>query len=217
MSHTALAENSEAIPPIVLFVGDDADLYVTALESAGLWVSTATDPDEALATANELRPDAVVAAVSKSAARYDEVMHLLKHGARTQNIPLLLLSNGDATPETTTSADVQLRRPVAAETLVLHVRELVQHSRELRVRSDEARARAKTLVKHSTLILKGRENADRGAAPRTDRPCPKCGSMLFWIERGRLAGVEYDYFRWCRSGCGLYCFDRSENTWVKLT
>lgn len=48
------------------------------------------------------------------------------------------------------------------------------------------------------------------------RSCPDCGSRLEWIERGRIGGTTYDYYRWCLKGCGLYCFDRDAQRWVKL-
>ena len=51
------------------------------------------------------------------------------------------------------------------------------------------------------------------------RPCPSCGTRLEWLEPGTVAGVEYDYYRWCEHGCGLYCYQRSApagRRWVKL-
>lgn len=48
------------------------------------------------------------------------------------------------------------------------------------------------------------------------RTCPVCAWPLVWAERGSLGGVEYDYYRWCVNGCGLYCLDLSRDQWVKL-
>ena len=48
------------------------------------------------------------------------------------------------------------------------------------------------------------------------RSCPECGGQLEWIERGRIGGTTYDYYRWCLKGCGLYCVHRDVRRWVKL-
>jgi hypothetical protein len=40
-------------------------------------------------------------------------------------------------------------------------------------------------------------SAALAASIPASRRCPDCGSMLEWIERGLLRGVEYDFYRWC--------------------
>jgi hypothetical protein len=83
----------------------------------------------------------------------------------------------------------------------------------LRRRSANARTRAENLIQHSTRLLQAQLAArDTGAT----RGCPACGGALSWIEKGRIGGVEYDYYRWCQHGCGLYCYDCAGAKWVKL-
>jgi hypothetical protein len=82
-------------------------------------------------------------------------------------------------------------------------------SRELRKQTERAAGRA------NHLRLTSGEALNR-SRPRSIGACPSCGKALDWIERGRLDGVEYDYYHWCESGCGLYCYERRAETWIKL-
>jgi hypothetical protein len=66
------------------------------------------------------------------------------------------------------------------------------------------------LIDRSSAVI---QQAEKVAARR---PCPGCGTPLEWVEQGSIAGVAYDYYRWCLKSCGLYCFDRSRAAWVKL-
>jgi hypothetical protein len=59
--------------------------------------------------------------------------------------------------------------------------------------------------------LRGRSEGSPNA-----RGCPNCGVTLEWTERGVLAGVEYDYYKWCPNGCGLFCYDRHARHFLKL-
>jgi PAS domain-containing protein len=43
-----------------------------------------------------------------------------------------------------------------------------------------------------------------------------CTELLEFIENGRLGYVWYDYYQWCASGCGLYCYDVQAQLWVKV-
>jgi hypothetical protein len=55
---------------------------------------------------------------------------------------------------------------------------------------------------------------EEGHAP--PRSCPRCHHTLDWIETGELDGALFDYYRWCARGCGLYCFDRGADSFVRL-
>ena len=82
-------------------------------------------------------------------------------------------------------------------------------------RSNAALERAYSLLDENLAARqRGREFVEK-LGKRT-RACPKCGSALEWLERGTISGVEYDYYRWCLKGCGLYCYDRRAGDWIKL-
>jgi hypothetical protein len=48
------------------------------------------------------------------------------------------------------------------------------------------------------------------------RFCPGCGQLLDWIERNRIEQRELDYYHRCLRGCGLYCYDLTARSWIKL-
>lgn len=58
--------------------------------------------------------------------------------------------------------------------------------------------------------------ARRRERVRDAHTCPVCASPLVWADRRTVGGIEYDYYRWCATGCGLYCFDRATDEWLKL-
>jgi len=88
-------------------------------------------------------------------------------------------------------------------------------------RADALRERvAGTAQRTAELLARSRKLRETTAALSVTvagkRACPGCGGQLEWIERGRIGGTTYDYYRWCLKGCGLYCFDRDGRRWVKL-
>jgi len=210
------------IPPIVLMVDDDRDtleLYSAYFESSGLWVATSSAPGEALEAVQELRPDAIVTDVGFQGKPLGiELIHALKSTENTKGIPVIVLSGSPAAqlPEPTRAeADLCLLKPVLPDNLLRDVRRLIAGSHQLRERSDRARAKTAELVSRSErLINRGAQIVERMSAPV--RTCPECATPLEWIEQGKIGGVTYDYYRWCRSGCGLYCYDRDAAHWVKL-
>jgi CheY-like chemotaxis protein len=214
MANTNAAEAFDAVPPIILVVGEQARVgeYAAAFESEGLWVSTVTDPAEVVAAACDLRPDAVVADLPDGAGRFGEPLQALKSGARTQQIPVIAVSSEGAR-DAESPVEVWMSAPTPRDVLARSVRDLVRHSKELRASAASARGRARALVQHSNRVMRRVPSAKEAAASRS---CPGCAAALSWIERGRIAGVDYDYYRWCRNGCGLYCYDGSADRWVKL-
>lgn len=130
---------------------------------------------------------------------------------------MLLLSTraADELLELPQDADVLLIKPVMPEVLLLRVRELIARSRELRHRSGAACQKGHQLSERSTQ-LRERALATADCVDVKGRRCPGCQRMLEWIERGTIDGIEYDYYRWCGQGCGLYCFNRRARCWLKL-
>jgi DNA-binding response OmpR family regulator len=200
----AFSENNQGVPPIILLVDDDRDtldLYGGYFEEHGLWVVKATDPDDALAVAVELNPNLVVADLGFADQLLGiELVARLKGDQQLQMTPVIVLS-GRSQDELQESrrrgADVVLPKPCPPQTLLDRVQHLLTASRGLREGGPytiERRA-------HRAALL-----------PR----CPSCGILLEWIERSTLDGQEYDYFEWCKNGCGLYCYNRETQRWIKV-
>jgi DNA-binding response OmpR family regulator len=217
------SEQLNELPPIVLLVGDDPDareMYTVLLESSGFWVAAAAEPDTAFSSIAELRPNLILTdlgARADDSARMLEFVHTVKSDQTAQGIPVLMVSAraGEELPETSEEADGLLLKPVLPEVLLLRVRELIAKSRDLRARAEAARQKGHRLAEHSARLIE-RSGANAERVDLQNRRCPGCGRKLEWIERGTIGGIEYDYFRWCTHGCGLYCFNRRNGAWLKL-
>jgi len=218
--HEAAA--ADALPPIVLLVEDDCDtleIYSSYFESAGLWVATATNPTEGRAHARELQPNLVVTDIGFGGEPTGvDLVRAIKHDVQTAHIPVMVLSGTaveDLPPDTRREADLVLLKPVMPDVLLTRGQALITASSTLRARSNAALERAYSLLDENLAARqRGREFVEK-LGKRT-RACPKCGSALEWLERGTISGVEYDYYRWCLKGCGLYCYDRRAGDWIKL-
>jgi len=220
---TSLFESAtNSLPPIVLLVEDDRDtldMYSSYLESAGLWVATALNPAEGQAHARELRPNLLVTDIGFAGEQTGvELVRAIKHDVQTAHIPVMVLSGTpveDLPAETQREADLVLLKPVMPDILLTRGRELIAAGATLRARSNAALERAYSLLDQN-LAARQRIKESVESLGRRGRPCPKCGSPLEWLERGSISGVEYDYYRWCLKGCGLYCYDRRAGDWIKL-
>jgi DNA-binding response OmpR family regulator len=201
----------DVLPSVVLLVDRDATRlvsYSTTFETEGLWVATCIDPLEAIDAVRDVCPDLLVTN-SFDDSEFD-LVGTLKGDPQTQRLPVILLT--DRTVQSGASArlaDLCLQEPVSGERLVASSRLLIARSHELRKRSERTLTRAHTLVLKSGDVVKRRR-------VHTIRACPRCGQSLEFIERGRLLGVDYEYYRWCVRGCGLYCYERRAESWIKL-
>jgi CheY-like chemotaxis protein len=198
--------HAEALPSIVLFVGRQAGTiapYAAFFEASGLWVASASDPTEALAAVQELKPDLVI--IDEFDEAELDFIDALKSSPDTRAIPVILLGRRPLSKvlrEVREQPDVWLEKPVLPDALLERSRALIGQARALREAAPCEPARAVEIVPVP--------------ASREARRCPACAGPLEWIERGRLYGIEYDYYRWCQKGCGLYCYDCSASAWVKL-
>jgi DNA-binding response OmpR family regulator len=216
-------EQLNEIPPIVLLVGTDQDareMFTVLLESSGFWVASAAEPDTALPSVAELRPNLILTDLGAGAdgsARALEFVHTVKTDEAAHGIPVLLLSarTADELPDTCEEADALLLKPVMPEVLLSRIRELIAKSRDLRERADAAREKGHRLTERSMRLLE-RSAANAESVDLRNRRCPGCRRRLEWMERATVGGTEYDYYRWCTHGCGLYCFDRRNGAWLKL-
>jgi DNA-binding NtrC family response regulator len=225
VTHDLNIAAADAIPPIVLLMDDDRDtldMYSTHFERQGLWVASATSCANAMSAAAELKPDLIVTDMGAGAGQKGAaIVDAIRHDALLNETPIIVLtgSDPDSLPgRTVQDASIVLVKPVVPDALLSQIRLLLAKGRELRLRSGSAREKTERLVRKSADLM---EHAGRIAdtIDKAARTCPSCGKPLEWLERGTVAGVEYDYFRWCDNGCGLYCYQRSapaDRRWVKL-
>lgn len=207
----------DALPSIVLLVDTDADAlanYSTYFEASGLWVATSPSPVEALEAVHELKPDLVITDVFDVDGVTMAFIDGLKAGADTRGIPLILLSRAPLTTvpiEARRGADLCLEKPVLADVLLHHSRAVIAKARAQREHEPDPRADALERAARSATIVEG-----TSSPKRREGACPECGAALDWIERSRLFGTNYEYYRWCAHGCGLFCFNLDAGSWVKL-
>jgi len=211
----------DTLPPIVLLVENDSDtreMYEAALSVDGLWTAHASEGLDAFAYAVELRPDAVVTEVGL-AGTMDGVSlaRRLKAEPKTAQIPILAVTGAQPLANADVFESV-LVKPVAPPLLVERLRRAIDRSRDLRQRSIAAVQPVPDLLDKTTGTL-ARSTAVRAeniATMPPQRRCPRCGGPLNWVEQRELASVSFDYFRPCPEGCGLFCFDRSQQCWIAL-
>jgi CheY-like chemotaxis protein len=176
-------------------------------------------PADGLSQAWELQPNLLVTDFSFGGHPAGaDLIRAVKKDLRTSHIPVLVLSETALVglpSDTQREADSVLVKPVMPSVLYSRGKALIRASMELRSRSLAALKRAEALSRQNIIVReRGREVG--GHLRQRPRACPKCGSELEWLEEAMLGGVEYDYYRWCLKGCGLYCFDHRARDWVKL-
>jgi hypothetical protein len=219
MTRTTVTSDAETATPAIVLMADSDDGRVgrhsVYMESSGLWVAVQREPGRVLEDVLELRPDAIV-----TAADFDGqppgrgVIALLKDRGDTRDIPIVLFTVPSADVRNESRADVCLDPDVRSDVLLQSVR-AVLHGRHLQRQATQSRARSPELIARSGELLE-RTGDLRTPIDDAVRACPSCGASLDWIERGRIGGGEYDYYHWCLKGCGLYCYNRTAKTWLKL-
>jgi len=216
--------SSVPAPPIVLLVEDDLDsreMYHLALESDGYWIVDASDVENAVAMTQDVQPDVIVTDLGLPGER-DGVSFArdLHANPRTAAIPVLALTGRD--PETLGGSaglftDV-LVKPVLPDMLIGRIRQVLAEARALRARSARARERVAELRERSgRVIARSQRLLAEGPPLQLISTCPQCGTVLAWVERRKLHGVTFDYFRPCTNGCGIYCYNHSARVMQSLT
>ena len=118
--------------PLVLVADDDQDildLVVFRLERSGYRVVSAPDGEEALRLALELQPDLAVFDVMMPKLNGYELTTLLRADARTERLPIILLTArvqaADVTRGYDAGADDYLKKPFSPEELRLRVQAML--------------------------------------------------------------------------------------------
>ena len=118
-------------PPVVLIVADDAELmamYVFGLLAIGFQPVTASTVDEALMRAQQVRPDAVVADIARSATSAVDLTRQLRAGAGTRDTAILILTDrpGPAGPSAFgAGCDRIVLKPCYPDALALAIQEVL--------------------------------------------------------------------------------------------
>jgi CheY-like chemotaxis protein len=117
------------VPAIVLLIDRDRDAIerlTRSFEDAGLGVAATRDPGEAVAAAEELKPDVIVADTDGSdVADTHDMIAAIKLNPTLERVPILVITSasGSAAP-----ADAVLLKPVPASLLLHRTRELLAQS-----------------------------------------------------------------------------------------
>lgn len=210
------------IPSIVVFVSPaqrNGEPYRAALDAAGFWIADSHSWQEAVRDVVDIRPDIVIADLASQLPTGDvrEFVRLVKQDCATRAVPLVLLEEASESqrPPLELDADVRLSKPCSPETLLNSVAHALAASRELRSRSGTSSARSAVSLEEPSIARQEPKPSRRSTQSGT-RTCPTCDRPLSWVDRRTVDGVEYDYYDWCASGCGLYCFDLQTDSPVKL-
>jgi len=218
-------DGSTPLPPIVLVVDDHRDtveMYEMLLSAHGYWVARASNGIDAFEYAHDLIPDAIVTDLGLPGDMDGaELIRQLRADPSLCDVPILAVTGHDPRDVPSLSGvkvAALLLKPVAPETLLARVQAALEQSTALRARSAKVMSKVEPLLaKSAGLMAQGRRHGHGGGADQETRECPSCGHALEWIETGKLNGTEYEYFRWCRSKCGLYCFNRTTRSFELLS
>ena len=135
-------EDAREIPPIVLLVENEDEgrtLYAKTLQASGFWVTTAADPDVAMNTATELRPNIIVAGLTLD-GRTDgfRFIRAVSEHPEIKGTPLVVLSGSpvESLPRGAHEyAAAVLVKPVAPADLAGEIHRVLATSHDLRKRS----------------------------------------------------------------------------------
>jgi two-component system alkaline phosphatase synthesis response regulator PhoP len=118
--------------PLILCADDDEDilaLVVLRLERAGFRVAQASNGDQALHLARELRPDVAIVDVMMPRRSGTDVLRELRADDATKSIPVVLLSaraqESDVSRGLEAGADAYLPKPFTARELIGTIEELL--------------------------------------------------------------------------------------------
>jgi CheY-like chemotaxis protein/predicted RNA-binding Zn-ribbon protein involved in translation (DUF1610 family) len=206
-----------SVMPLVLLVDthqDTLELYRCELESAGFRVLTEQHPADALSTARDVRPAAVVTELvlpDISGVTFARALRDLPETTDTSVIAVSGMARSrDVSAAERAGCSAVLVKPCLPDELAATLQRVLAASRDRRARSQSAGARAAMLRARSERVLfQGAVIRSRRAALAGDDvpvPCPACGGELRWRDQQMRQGARFDYFYPCPSGCGEYYF-----------
>src|SRR4051812_41363714 len=180
--------SSPELPPIVLLVDEhhaSLDRYARCLEDAGLWVAVTRIAGEALAAAEELKPDIIVADADDDGdpGSSERIVEAIKHHTALGRVPIILLTSN---PDAPIEADSVLTKPVAPSTLLHRTTELLARSRDVRSRATAVIKRGEALLDRSSALLARSGSLHRPETSTVRRACPECGTPLEWVEHATI-------------------------------
>jgi two-component system, cell cycle response regulator DivK len=135
-----MKENAKATSPapLILVVDDFQDnreMYAEYLEFSGYRVGTATNGQEAIDRANELRPDVIVMDLSLPVLDGWEATRRLKAGPLTKDVPVIALTGhalkGHSQGAKEAGCDTFLAKPCLPQTLVEAINQLLDKKRTM--------------------------------------------------------------------------------------
>ena len=117
------------LPAIVLLIDRDCgaiERLTRSFEDAGLWVVATRDPGEAVAAAEELKPDVIVADTDGTdAADTDDMIAAIKQKPALERVPIIVMTSASGSAA---AADTVLLKPVPAPLLLHRTREMLAQS-----------------------------------------------------------------------------------------
>jgi DNA-binding response OmpR family regulator len=206
-------------PPIVLVVEDDHDtreMYEVLLKAEGFWVMKVADAVEAFGYAKDCHPDAVLTDLGlHGAADGAALIRHLRSEPEFEFTPIIAVTGREPRQWASLRGlqiSAVLLKPVSPGTLIDGIKSAVQESAVLRARSKALLERIPVLQRSHAALRRSANNA----ASRRERACPFCGYLLVWVDRADLPQGSYDYYDWCKQGCGLFCFNVSTREFQQL-
>jgi CheY-like chemotaxis protein len=105
---------------------DTREAYVEVLRLEGFTVEDASDGQEALLKAVQVRPDIIITDLRMPILDGWETICRLRDDARTRRIPIIACSGDEPNGTHDSLADVLLAKPCSLDTLLLELRRLLR-------------------------------------------------------------------------------------------
>jgi DNA-binding response OmpR family regulator len=195
---------------------DEREMYAIELRHSGYAVVERGDGESGLLEAISSRPSLIVTDVVLPKMDGLQLLHQLRDGESTRDIPVIVLTGFDqpagivAQARAAGASSVRIK-PCLPEVLLFEVRRLLEASKALRARSAEVRRRAQQTRTRAISVL-------ARAALMNAVPCPGCGAQLQPIAPAKAPGDRHYsvHYRPCRNGCGSWYYDAMTRRVMKL-
>jgi two-component system, cell cycle response regulator DivK len=105
---------------------DDRDMYSYFLSLKGFQVTVARDGEEALTKARDLQPDLIVMDLSMPGIGGWEAIRRLKGGARTKDIPVVVVTGRALASATAVGSDACLIKPCPPDEILAEIHRVLK-------------------------------------------------------------------------------------------